>query len=68
MANRTCSYCGKPLRGRYWIGFIGDGSQCDRMICRIRSGHLFWFVFHRRIAWKPWINIKISRPWLAKGP
>jgi hypothetical protein len=68
MADRCCSKCKRPLRGRYWIGLLEATSQCDRVICRIRSGHLFWMTFHRRLAWKPLLTIRISRPWLAKGP
>ena len=63
---RMCSKCGKPLRKRYWFGFIGDSAQCDRLFCRLRSGHWFWFTFHRRIVWEPWVTIR--RPRLKKGP
>lgn len=38
-----CSYCGKEFN-KGWISFVGT-AQCNRLICRIKSGHLIDFTF-----------------------
>ncbi len=40
-----CSYCKLPIRKRWWISIPGlapDSTQCDRLWCRLFSGHLWW--------------------------
>lgn len=36
----ACTYCGKPLRRRAWLSFVGT-AQCDRLSCRVHTGHLW---------------------------
>ena len=43
--NRSCSRCGKPLRARRWISFCSNTIQCDRLLCRLKSGHWLWMNF-----------------------
>ena len=37
-----CSYCGKSLRSKFWISLVDSQSQCSRLLCRMRTGHLWW--------------------------
>jgi hypothetical protein len=68
----TCSYCGKPLRKRSWLSFVGT-CQCSRLWCRLRSGHLLWWYTGRRLDWRPllvlrhnWIYLEVCYPVLTK--
>lgn len=47
----TCTYCGKPIRKRFWFNPFRDGRQCDRFLCRLRTGHLAWGL-GIKIRWK----------------
>jgi len=48
----ACSYCGKKLRKHFWIGFYSNGSQCDRLLCRIKTGHWLYMKFHRKLEFR----------------
>ncbi len=47
-----CSYCHKPLRKRYFIGFSNSNTQCDRLLCRLKTGNWLWMTFHRRLVFE----------------
>lgn len=65
-----CSYCGKPRRGRWFWSLDGRSEQCDRLRCRLRTGHWLWMNYRRRLVWRPlftscWLTIRYPRlePW-----
>lgn len=58
MNDRKCSYCNKPLRKRYWFAILGsDNHQCDRILCRIKTGHLL-FMMGYKIEYK-WFKFRL---------
>lgn len=48
----SCSYCGKPLRFKAWFNPFARPitDQCDRLICRLKTGHWLQYEHHRRIV------------------
>lgn len=67
----NCDKCGKPLRRRYWINpFTSPRSsaQCDRLWCRIRSGHWLWMNYQRKFQWRwTWPPFRLSKRGLPGG-
>ena len=61
--DNNCSYCGKPLRKRYWIGMFTTGQQCDRFFCRLRTGHIF---FGTKFSLKH-KKVSITIPYIGKA-
>lgn len=59
MLKYNCSYCGKPIRKHSWISMFSSNEQCDRLLCRIKTGYFLWMYFHRRIIWKSILSIPI---------
>jgi hypothetical protein len=57
--NRDCTYCRKPHRGRAWLGLLGT-LQCDRLWCRLRSGHLM------RMHGLQWKSFTITIPYIGR--
>lgn len=58
-----CSYCGKEVRKRYWFNPFNRGIQCDRLVCRLRSGHWLRWHFRLKLVRR---KFTISVPWLRK--
>lgn len=58
-SNERCTQCGILLflRAKYWFNpFIGGHYQCDRIWCRLWSGHLAW-------AFRSWRYKVADRMW-----